>query len=145
MLLDFEKKLASFVKKRHLLSAASNVVLAVSGGADSTALLYALRTLKDEKILTARFICAHVNHQLRGAEADSDEAFVVAEASALKLDVTTRRVDVRGFAREHKLSIETAARQCRRGDECPQIWVVQYSAGYFSLSKDRTLQMATWP
>jgi len=113
MLLDFEKKLASFVKERHLLSAASNVVLAVSGGADSTALLYALRTLKDEKILTARFICAHVNHQLRGAEADSDEAFVVAEASGLKLDVTTRRVDVRGFAREHKLSIETAARQCR--------------------------------
>ncbi|MBN2314712.1 MAG: tRNA lysidine(34) synthetase TilS [Sedimentisphaerales bacterium] len=95
------------------MSSVSNVVLAVSGGADSMALLYAMQTLKDERFCTARFICAHVNHQLRGVEADLDEAFVIAEASRLKLDVTTRRVDVRSYARDHKLSIETAARQCR--------------------------------
>jgi tRNA(Ile)-lysidine synthase len=113
MLLDFEKKLASFIEEHALFDSTSNVVLAVSGGADSITLLYAMQTLKDEKILKARFICAHVNHQLRGAESDSDEAFVIAEASRLELDVTIKRVDVRGFARNRKLSIETAARQCR--------------------------------
>ncbi|MFC1635059.1 tRNA lysidine(34) synthetase TilS [Planctomycetota bacterium] len=113
MLLEFENKLAYFIKAHDLFSSAAKVVLAVSGGADSTALLYAIQALKAENILKGQLLCAHINHQLRGAEADSDEEFVVAEASRLKLDVITKRVDVPGFARNHKLSIETAARQLR--------------------------------
>jgi tRNA(Ile)-lysidine synthase len=113
MLLEFENKLASFIEEHDLFDSVAKVVLAVSGGADSTALLYAMLALKAEKILKIQFVCAHINHRLRGVEADLDEKFVVAEASKLKLDVTTKRVDVRGFARDHKLSIETAARQCR--------------------------------
>jgi len=89
------------------------VLLAVSGGADSTALLYTMCTLKAENILSAELLCAHINHQLRGTEADLDEDFVIAEAAKLKLDVITRRVDVREFARSNKLSIETAARKLR--------------------------------
>ncbi|MEJ2702278.1 MAG: tRNA lysidine(34) synthetase TilS [Sedimentisphaerales bacterium] len=88
-------------------------MLAISGGADSTALLHAVHALKTCGILRAEFVCAHVNHQLRGDEADSDEQFVVAEAARLGLSVISKQVDVRGFARDHKLSIETAARQCR--------------------------------
>lgn len=113
MSLEFENKLASFIKEHDLLGLASKVVLAVSGGADSTALLYAMQAIKAKNSLNVQFVCAHVNHQLRGAASDLDEAFIVTEASRLKLDVATKRVDVRGFARDHKLSIETAARQCR--------------------------------
>jgi tRNA(Ile)-lysidine synthase len=109
----FENKLASFIEVHDLFGSASKVVLAVSGGADSMALLYGMQALKAEYILKTTFVCAHINHQLRGAEADSDEKFVIAEAAQLKLNVATKRVDVRGFARDHKLSIETAARQCR--------------------------------
>lgn len=92
---------------------AAKVLLAVSGGADSTALLYAMRALSSENVFRAEMLCAHINHQLRGAEADSDEDFVIAQAARLKLAITTRRVDVRGYAGRNKLSIETAARELR--------------------------------
>jgi len=113
MLLEFEKKLADFVKRNELLGVAAKVVLAVSGGADSTALLYAMQALRAAKVVHAELVCAHVNHQLRGRQADLDEEFVLAQAAELKLPVTSRRVDVRGYAGRHKLSIETAARQLR--------------------------------
>jgi tRNA(Ile)-lysidine synthase len=113
MLLEFEKKLADFINANELLGSAEKVLLAVSGGADSIALMYSLHTLKAENFFDAELLCAHINHQLRGAEGDLDEEFVVTQAKELKLVVTTRRTDVRGFARLHKLSIETAARQLR--------------------------------
>ena len=113
MSLEFEKKLADFVRANGLLGSAEKVVLAVSGGADSIALMYAMHALKAENFFNAGLLCAHINHQLRGAEADLDQEFVVAQAAKLKLSVMTRRSDVRGFARLHKLSIETAARRLR--------------------------------
>jgi tRNA(Ile)-lysidine synthase len=113
MLLEFEKKLADFIKSNGLLSSAEKILLAVSGGADSIALLYATHALKAEGIINISLLCAHVNHQLRGIEGDLDEKFVVTQATKLKLAVTTRRKDVREFARLHKLSLETAARHLR--------------------------------
>ncbi len=113
MLLEFESKVADFIKANGLFDSADRLVLAVSGGADSTALLYAMRQLLTENILSADAVCAHINHQLRGADAELDEDFVIAQAAKLKLAVTTKRLDVRGFAHKNKLSIETAARQLR--------------------------------
>jgi len=110
---EFEKKVADFVKANKLFSSADKVLLAVSGGADSTALLYAISSLRSNNILNSELLCAHINHQLRAAEADSDEEFVVEQAAKLKLAVTTRRVNVRKFAADKKLSTETAARQLR--------------------------------
>ncbi len=117
MLLEFEQKVGDFIRANELFGSvdkarlpAAKVLLGVSGGADSTALLYAITALSSENVLGAKLLCAHINHQLRGAEADSDEDFVIAQAAELKLAVTTRRVDVRGFAGRNKLSIETAAR-----------------------------------
>jgi len=115
MLLEFEKKLDDFINSNELLGSADKVLLAVSGGADSIALMYAMHTLKAENFFDAELLCAHINHQLRGVEGDLDEDFVVTQATQLKLDVTTRRTDVRGFARLKKLSIETAARHLRMG------------------------------
>ena len=113
MLSDFEKKVADFIKANSLFESTDRILLAVSGGADSTALLYVLQALKNEKIINADVVCAHINHELRGADADGDEDFVIARARDLGLPVITRHVDVRGFARSNKLSIETAARQLR--------------------------------
>jgi len=113
MLLEFEKKIAGFIEANGLFSPADKILLAVSGGADSTALMYAVCAIKAENVLSGDIICAHINHQLRGSESDGDEAFVIAQADELNLAVTTRRLDVRGFARENKLSIETAARKLR--------------------------------
>ena len=113
MLLEFESKVADFIKANRLFEKADSLLLAVSGGADSTALLYAMWTLKTGNILNADIVCAHINHQLRGADADLDEDFVISQARDLNIPITTKRLDVRGFARESKLSIETAARKLR--------------------------------
>jgi len=113
MMLEFEQKVADFIRSNELPGSADKILLAVSGGADSTALLYAMRALSSKNVFGAKLLCAHINHQLRGAEADSDEDFVIAQAAELKLAVTTKRVDVRGFAGRNKLSIETAARKLR--------------------------------
>ena len=115
MLLEFEKKLADFINSNELLCSAEKILLAVSGGADSIALMYALHTLKAEDLFDAELLCAHINHQLRADEGDWDEEFVITQAKKLKLAVTTRRTDVREFARLKKLSIETAARHLRMG------------------------------
>lgn len=113
MLLEFEKKLAEFIEKNRLFEPAANVLLAVSGGADSTALLYAMQALKAGGVLSGGLIVAHINHQLRGRQAKADEDFVVRQAEGLNLVTVTRKLDVEGFALENKLSIETAARKVR--------------------------------
>ncbi len=113
MLLEFEEKVADFIKANRIFDSADRILLAVSGGADSTALLYAMVSLKKEGIVSADVLCAHINHQLRGADAQLDEDFVIAQARGLNLAITTKRLDVRGFAQKNKLSIETAARQLR--------------------------------
>ena len=87
--------------------------MAVSGGADSMALLYAMCALKNRGVVNAGPACAHINHQLRGAAGDRDEEFVVEQAERLALEVRTRRADVRSFARANRFSIETAARELR--------------------------------
>ena len=113
MLTELEDKVAGFIKANDCFGSVDKVLLAVSGGADSTALLYAMCALKAEGVLSADFVCAHINHQLRGTDADLDEDFVVAQAVELRLAIITKRLDVRRFARRNKLSIETAARKLR--------------------------------
>jgi len=88
-------------------------LLAASGGADSTALQYVISALRAEDMFALEPVCAHINHQLRGAESDADEDFVVEQAKELGFAVTTKRVDVRRYCSESKLSIETAARKLR--------------------------------
>ncbi|RKY22216.1 MAG: tRNA lysidine(34) synthetase TilS, partial [Planctomycetota bacterium] len=113
MLSELEKKVADFIEADGLFKPAERVLLAVSGGADSTALLYAMQALKAENILSADFACAHINHQLRGIESNGDEEFVVAQTHRLNLPLTTKRLNVADFARKNKLSLETAARKLR--------------------------------
>lgn len=67
-------KLRAFLKEQALLSHGDRVIAAVSGGADSVAMLFALYLLRDELGITLE--AAHFNHHLRGAESDRDEAFV---------------------------------------------------------------------
>ena len=67
-------KLRAFLKEQALLSPGDKVIAAVSGGADSVAMLFALYLLRDELGITLE--AAHFNHHLRGAESDRDEAFV---------------------------------------------------------------------
>ena len=73
------------------------------------ALLLILRELEADGVLTVAG-AAHLNHQLRGGEADGDEAFCAALAGRLGVPFASERVDVAALARAQKRSIEDAAR-----------------------------------
>ncbi|MBT0654410.1 tRNA lysidine(34) synthetase TilS [Geomobilimonas luticola] len=93
-----------------MFAAGDRVVVAVSGGADSVALLDFLVNLRE---MGLSLVIAHLNHQLRGEESDGDEAFVVRLAADYGLSVETLRVDVREFATRQRLSLEEAGRVAR--------------------------------
>jgi len=96
-----------------LLADCGRLLVAVSGGADSVALLHGLKRLKDEEKIGCDLIVGHINHNLRGSDSDGDERFVKTLAEELGLRCISRSVDVKGYAGENKLSIETAARDVR--------------------------------
>jgi tRNA(Ile)-lysidine synthase len=108
-----ERKVADFVRDNDLFAGAGRILLAVSGGADSIALLHAMHRLTQRGVIAAELLCAHLNHGLRGAAADGDEDFVVRQARELDQPIVVRAIDVKAHARQHQLSIETAARQQR--------------------------------
>ena len=86
-----------------------HLLLAVSGGIDS---MY-LANRAPELFPGARFAVAHCNFALRGAESDGDEAFVRDWCAAHGLECFVRRFDTAGYAAEHGVSIEMAARELR--------------------------------
>jgi tRNA(Ile)-lysidine synthase len=87
------------------------VLLAVSGGADSVALLRAAEALKRKTGGAGRLAIAHFNHRLRGPEADADEAFVAALCERLGIVCEVGRAELR--AADMAGGIEAAARQAR--------------------------------
>ncbi len=110
---DLEQKVADFITAEGLFKPGEKVLLAVSGGVDSTALLHIMAALVAGGEIHVEICCAHVNHQLRGDDAHRDENFVVSCCAKLNLPVITKQIDVRKYARAEKLSIETAARKLR--------------------------------
>jgi len=113
MLSQFEKKVAASITPSPLIDSAESVLLAVSGGADSVAMMFAMLRLTQTRAIDAKLIVGHINHKLREQAADADEEFVVRLGKKLGLKVVPRSVDVRACATESNLSIETAARQLR--------------------------------
>jgi tRNA(Ile)-lysidine synthase len=113
MLCEFEKTIAEFATTSHLFGPAERILLAVSGGVDSVAMATALVKLTEALVLPAQFVIGHVNHNLRLPAADKDQQFVTQLAERLGLEAIPRSVDVRRYAAENKLSIETAARNLR--------------------------------
>ena len=93
------------------LQKGDKILVAVSGGPDSVALLYALLEIKEEFDL--HLYVAHLNHKLRGAESDEDQEFVKNLASELNLKSFSKSVDVKKEAKRKKLSLEEAARSVR--------------------------------
>ena len=98
----------------HLLSGLPSdtpLLVAFSGGADSGALLD--MTVRYAASSGARVYAAHVNHGIRGAEADRDEEFCRRAAERYGIEIFVLRADVPAIAKESGKSIETAARDVR--------------------------------
>jgi tRNA(Ile)-lysidine synthase len=96
--------------EERLLSAP--LVVGVSGGADSLAMLHLLRALRGDSAKETLHV-AHLNHWVRAEEAQEDVEFVRRTAESWGLRCTIGQFDVPGYARRHKLSVEDAARRAR--------------------------------
>ncbi len=99
------------ILERQLLREREKIVLAVSGGVDSMVLLHLLHRVCTQH--GWKLVIAHFNHHLRGRSSDADERLVRKTADRLGLPLIVGAGEVKSFAREHKLSLEMAARQLR--------------------------------
>jgi tRNA(Ile)-lysidine synthase len=99
------------IRKHQLLPVGSTVVVGVSGGADSLALLHVLYTLREQ--MAWRLHVATLDHGLRGEAGAEDARFVVEMCQQWQIAVTAGKVDVAAIARESKQSIELTARRAR--------------------------------
>jgi tRNA(Ile)-lysidine synthase len=105
------QRVLDYIRREKLLHAGDRVGVAVSGGADSVALLRIMLELRPELGIVLSVV--HFNHLLRGEEADADEQFVTQLAHRHKLEFFSGTGDVAAHARSHHLSTEAAARQLR--------------------------------
>jgi len=108
---ELEKKVIEFMRAEKMAESGDGILAAVSGGADSVCLLFLLHKWQEE--LGIRLAAFHLNHGLRGAEADRDEAYVRELCEKLQVPFLAVREDVAAYAASHKLSCEEAGRTLR--------------------------------
>ena len=104
---NINRRVARYIAQKHLLKAGDKVLVALSGGADSVALLRVL--------LSLGYACeaAHCNFQLRGEESDRDETFVRQLCEEYRIPLHITRFDTAREAARRRISIEMAARELR--------------------------------
>lgn len=104
---DIQSEIRRFYRENKL-DTDKNVLVCVSGGADSVCLMHAMREVLKDKVS----VC-HFNHNLRGAESDGDEEFVRNYCEKNDIPFYSGSGDVIKFASEHKIGTEDAARRLR--------------------------------
>lgn len=108
---SFEKKIFSLIQVEHLISQGEKVVIGVSGGADSTALLLVLASLRQQ--LQLGLLAIYVDHGLRPLETPAEKKALCGLCRSLAVDFIVKSVDVNGEVQRCKASIEEAARKLR--------------------------------
>ncbi len=106
-----ENRVLETIRHARMLAPGDRAGVAVSGGADSVALLRMLESLRDR--LGIILLVVHFNHKLRGTESDADARFVEDLAGARKLEYIAGCEDVAAAAATHKWNLEDAARRLR--------------------------------
>ena len=89
------------IEEYGLIKPQDKVLIAVSGGTDSTALLFLLNSIKEKYKLTLHV--AHLNHMIRRGDSELDVRYVQNLADNLKLPITVEAFDVQAFAKEKKM------------------------------------------
>lgn len=110
---DIESRFLHALTSECRLGRHERILVAVSGGPDSVALLYLFRHLNERQGWSLPMHVAHLNHRLRGPDADADAAFVAELCQHLRIHCTIEVMDVPQRAEKEGLSIEEAGRMCR--------------------------------
>ena len=138
---DFVRQMHRFILRHAMIENGETVIVAVSGGADSLALLYGLHALRTQ--LNCQLHVAHLNHCLR-SDAEADAAFVQQHATNLELPCTIGRADVPLLMKRWKLSVEASARRARYQfyeDVCTQIQATKVALGHHQDDTAETVLM----
>lgn len=105
------EKVKNTLVSNRMLEPGDRVLVAVSGGPDSVALCHLLHRLRKEHNID--LLLAHVNHGLRGVEANKDASFVESLGNQFGLPVVHRRLNVSSWQKKHGGSLQMAARSLR--------------------------------
>ena len=108
---DLITKTEAAIKKYDLLSGGDSVIIALSGGADSVTLLSVLNSIKEKYNL--KLYAAHLNHGIRGEEADNDEKFCKVLCENYNVQLFVKHIDVPKLCTEQKISAELCGRNER--------------------------------
>lgn len=109
--MNMEKRVLEYILENKLLQEKEKVVVGVSGGPDSICLLEVLYRL--QKQLEIELVVAHINHMLRGEEANKDEKYVNDFCVERGIEVYSKRININEFAKKQRMSTETAGREAR--------------------------------
>lgn len=104
-------KLIRFIEDNKLIEKGDGIVVALSGGPDSVCLLHLLNSIKN--IFEIKLVAAHINHMIRGEDADNDEAYCKSICEELNIDFFSKREAVEKYAKENSISSEMAGREIR--------------------------------
>ncbi len=124
------EKVRKYVEKWKMLSSEDGVIVGVSGGADSICLLLLLLELREE--IGFDIVAVHVNHGIRGEEANADEKFVRKFCEKRNISLEVYSVEVERIAKERKQSVEEAGREIRR--ECFEQTRMKYNGTKIALA-----------
>ena len=106
-----KKKINEYIEKYNMLNRGDGVVLGLSGGPDSVCLFFVLLALKSEYNLTIEAV--HINHMIRGVDADEDEEYVRKLCQEFDVPLKATRIDIPSLASASGRSIEEEARIAR--------------------------------
>lgn len=108
---DIKERFLSYIEENSLINEGEGVVVGLSGGPDSVCLLHLLCSIREE--LNLKIAAAHINHMIRGKEADGDENYSKELCAKLGVEFFSLKKDVEDFGKKTGLSSETAGRKVR--------------------------------
>ena len=104
-------KVINYIKENKIIQQDDRILVALSGGPDSVCLLHMLYRIKDKFNLKLGAI--HINHMLRGEEADKDENYIIDLCEQMGIKHYVKRINIEYIAKETNVSLETAGRNER--------------------------------
>lgn len=105
------QKVYKYMAGMHMIEKKSHVIAGISGGADSMCLLFVLLSI--QKTMELELTAVHINHGLRGAEADEDQAFVQHFCARHHVECICFKTDIRAYAKKERMTEEEAGRKYR--------------------------------
>ncbi len=105
------EKVQKFIVKHELIVKGDHILVALSGGPDSVAMLHIINQFKRK--FNLKISAAHLNHSLRGKDSDEDEKFVKRLCKSLQIELFTLKVNVKSFSKVRKIGIEETSRELR--------------------------------